>query len=61
VSKEYIHVRPDLADTAALAAEGTANPAAFAVGGIWITADGAAHLVKANDGTTITWGVITVV
>jgi hypothetical protein len=59
--KAYIHVRPDLADTAALAAEGTANPAAFPLGGIWVTADGAAHLVTANDGTTVTWGTITVV
>ena len=61
MSKEYIHVRPDLANTAALAAESTANPAAFALGGIWVTANGVVHVVTANDGTTVTWGTVTVV
>lgn len=58
MAKAYIHVRPDLATTADLATESTGNPGAFPLGGIWVTADGLAHLVTANDGTTVTWGVL---
>ena len=56
--KAYIHVREDVATAAALATLATANPTAFPLGAMYVTADGAVSIVQANDGTTVTWGSI---
>ena len=45
--KGYTQVRPDLADTDAVAAEVTANPGQYIIGTIIIPADGTFHYVSA--------------
>jgi len=60
MAKSYVMYRPDLADTAAVEAEITANPPAYTVGTIVVAADGAANIVVTNDGVTPTYGLITV-
>jgi hypothetical protein len=58
MSKAYIQVRTDLADTAAVQAVVDANPAAYGLGTIIVSADGQGNIVQANDGTTVVLKVI---
>ena len=60
MSKGYIQVRADLADTAAVEAVVDANPTAYTQGTIIVAADGAANIIVTNDGVTPTYGLITV-
>lgn len=53
MSKSYINVRLDLADTAAVQAVVDANPQAYGLGTIIVSADGQGNIVQANDGTTV--------
>jgi hypothetical protein len=53
MSKGYIMVREDLADTAAVQAVVDANPAGYGLGTIIVSADGQGNIVQANDGTTV--------
>ncbi len=53
MSKAYIMVRADLADTAAVQAVVDANPVAYGLGTIIVSADGQGNIVQANDGTTV--------
>jgi len=58
MSKAYIMVRPDLADTAAVQAVVDANPVSYGLGTIIVSADGQGNIVQANDGTTVVLKVI---
>jgi hypothetical protein len=60
--KSYVMYRPDLADTAAVEAEITANPPAYTVGTIVVALDGAANIVVTNvlGVSPPTFGLITV-
>ena len=58
MSKGYIMVRKDLADTAAVQAVVNANPTAYDLGTIIVSADGQGNIVQANDGTTVVLKVI---
>jgi hypothetical protein len=53
MSKEYIMVRKDLADTTAVQAVVDANPTAYGLGTIIVSADGQGNIVQANDGDTV--------
>ena len=53
MSKEYIMVREDLADTAAVQAVVDDNPTAYGLGTILVSADGQGNIVQSNDGTTV--------
>jgi len=58
VSKAYIMVREDLANTAAVQAVVDANPVAYALGTIIVSADGQGNIVQSNDGSTVVLKVI---
>ena len=53
MSKAYIMVRADLADTAAVQAVVDANPREYAFGTIIVSADGQGNIVSVNDGVTV--------
>jgi uncharacterized protein GlcG (DUF336 family) len=57
--KGYTMVRLDLANTAAAQAVVDANPTAYAIGTIIVSADGIANMVTSNDGTTVVLTAIT--
>ena len=54
-------VRTDLADTAAVQTVVNANPVAYGLGTIIVSADGQGVIVQANDGTTVVLKAINVI
>lgn len=58
MSKRYVHYRSDLANAAAAKTEGDANPKAWPVGALVVTADGKLNIVSANTGSAITVTVV---
>lgn len=53
MAKGYIMTRKDLANTAAVQAVVDANPKAYDLGTIIVSADGQGNIVQANDGVTV--------
>jgi hypothetical protein len=53
MAKGYIMVRKDLANTTAVQAVVDANPKAYDLGTIIVSADGQGNIVQANDGDTV--------
>jgi hypothetical protein len=59
-NKGYIHIHPEYADLGELQIAANSNTKEFPIGDMYMTADTNLFIVKANNGVTVTFGIVTV-